>query len=64
MADEGLAACDVTAGSAERLGESAHEDVYVLGVDTKVVDDTTSVRAECTDGVSFVNEEVELSRIL
>lgn len=57
---EGFVACDVSACGTERLCECAHENVDRARRDTEVVCHTPAVRAEGTDGVGLVNEEVEL----
>ena len=58
--DDCLAASDVAARSTKRLGERAHEDVDVTGVDSEVVRDAPAARAHSTDRVRFVDEQVEL----
>ena len=60
--DHFLLASNVATRSTERLRERAHEDVDQGRVDPKVVGHTPSVGSHSADGVSLVDEEVELPR--
>lgn len=57
--DDVLFGGDVAAVGTEGFGKSAHEDIDVAGINTEEIADTAATGAQSTDGVSFVNEEVE-----
>jgi hypothetical protein len=60
VVNQTLLAGNVATRGTERLGECSHQDVDRSGVDTEVLGDTASVRSQSTDGVSLIDEEVEL----
>jgi hypothetical protein len=60
VVDQTFPARNVATRSAEGLGECSHQDVDRPGVNTEVIGDTASVRSQGTDGVSLIDEEIEL----
>jgi hypothetical protein len=58
--DERLVSCDVPSSCTKGLCKCSHEDIDTPGVDAKVVCNTTAVRAKSTNGMGFVDEQVEL----
>ena len=60
VVDEALLASDVATSGTERLSERSHKDVDRPGVDTVVLGDTTPVGTQCANGVSLIDEEIEL----
>ena len=58
--NEFLGTRNIAAGGAKRFGECAHENVNVPRVDAKVVAHAASIGTNRTNGVSFVDIEVEL----
>jgi hypothetical protein len=60
MVDQTFLAHNVATHSAEGLGECSHQGVDRSGVNTEVIGDTASVRSQGTNGVSLINEEIEL----
>jgi len=57
--DERLVSCDVPSSCTKGLCKCSH-DIDTPGVDTKVVCNATPVRAKGTNGMGFVDEQVEL----
>ena len=64
VVDQRLGAADVAPGRAEALGEGAHHDVNVLGIEAEVVDDPTAPRSHGPHGVSLVQVEVGVVLLL
>ena len=60
VVDQTLLASNVAARGTKGFCECSHQDVYRLGVDAKIVCDTASVWSQSTDGMSLIDEEVEL----
>lgn len=64
LVDNGLLSSDVSTVGTERLGEGTHENVNTIRVNTEVVANTTSAGTDGTNGVSLVDEEIELVLVL
>ncbi len=62
--DDGLAAGDVAAATAERLAQRPHPQVDVVGVDVEVFADAAPVRAEHADGMGLVDHQEGLVLLL
>ena len=58
--DKSLASSDIPTGSTKRLGECPHKYVNIARVHAEVVTDTSSMRTKRTNGVSLINEQIEL----
>lgn len=60
LVNDVLLRSNVASVGAERLGQSAHEDVDFRGVNAIVIANTTAVGSQGTDGVSLVDKQVKL----
>lgn len=50
--------CNVTACSTEALGEGAHHDIHVAGVQPEVIDHSSPLRTQGPDAVGLVKVKV------
>lgn len=58
--DQVLVSRNVPAGSSKRFRERPHQDVDVTGVNVKIVVNTAAMGTKRADGMSFINENIEL----
>jgi hypothetical protein len=60
LVDEGLVTSNVATVCTKRLCKSAHKNVDLSRINTEVIADTSTLHTESTDGMSLVDEQVEL----
>lgn len=60
MINDRLVSSDVTTCSTKRFCECAHQNVHVSWINAIKVANATTVLAQCTNGVSFVDVKIKL----